>query len=68
MSSNDYLKQYLQYLENTGHADDGLPITQFDEDWEPIGPELRRDMLKLRWTAESSGKVFLTLTGREHLP
>jgi hypothetical protein len=62
---SDYLKQYVQYIINTGMADTGLPQTMFDEDWEPIGPRLRRDLLGQRWCAESSGKIFVTLTGYE---
>lgn len=64
---SEYLKQYLQYLDNTGHADDGLPIAAFDDDWEPVGPMVRRDLLGKRWTAETGGKIFLTLLGRAEL-
>lgn len=39
---NDYLKRALEYIHNTG----GAPtVAMFDEDHEPIGPELRRDLL-----------------------
>jgi hypothetical protein len=64
---SDYLKEYVQYIINTGMANAGLLQSQFDEDWEPIGPQLRRDLLKQRWTAESRGKVFVTLAGYEAL-
>jgi len=35
--------RYISYIKNTG----GSPrVKQFDDDWEPIGPVVRRDMLR----------------------
>jgi hypothetical protein len=48
-------QKYLDYIKNTG----GSPtINNFDEDWEPIGPMVRRDMLKAGLiTATESGRL-----------
>lgn len=37
------LKQYVQYIRNTAQ----VPLRKdwFDDDWEPIGPMVRRDMM-----------------------
>ena len=38
---NERFQKYLDYIDNTG----GHPtIAEFDEDWEPIGPMVRRDL------------------------
>lgn len=34
-------QKYLDYIRNTG----GVSTDQFDEDWEPIGPMVRRDLV-----------------------
>lgn len=33
--------RYINYMKNVGGK---IKIDYFDEDWEPIGPELRRNM------------------------
>jgi phage terminase large subunit GpA-like protein len=38
-----HLQKYLEYIRNTGR--DPLPIAQFDEDWEPIGKQVREELL-----------------------
>lgn len=51
-----HLKQYIDYINNTG----GSPtIAQFDEDWEPIGPTLRADMIKYKMITERDGKLYV---------
>ena len=37
-------KQYIEYINNTGQVP--LATAAFDEDWEPIGPRVRADMVK----------------------
>lgn len=38
---NDYYQKFIEYIRNTG----GKPtIEMFDEDWEPIGQQVRNDM------------------------
>ena len=61
----DYLKQYLQYIENTGR--NPLLTKWFDDDWEPIGPVLRRDLVKADWIAEKDDGLSLTDEGRKIL-
>jgi len=36
-------QQYIDYINNTGR--EPLPTHMFDEDWEPIGPLIRSDMV-----------------------
>lgn len=51
---------YIEYIKNTG----GEPLIKFfDDDWEPIGPMVRRDMLLADVTRECDGKVFLMPDG-----
>ena len=43
MPDKHFFDKYLEYIDNTG----GEPtIEQFDEDWEPIGPIVRMDMIE----------------------
>jgi len=47
-------QKYLDYIKNTG----GSPkISEFDEDWEPIGPLLRKDMAKAGLITEVDGRL-----------
>lgn len=47
-------QKYLEYIKNTG----GSPsITQFDDDWEPIGPRVREDMKRLGLVFEVDGRL-----------
>lgn len=40
---NNYLQQYCQYIWNAGEGRVGTK--QFDEDWEPIGYQVRNDLM-----------------------
>jgi len=48
--------KYLEYIENVGQ-----PCTpeMFDEDWEPIGPTVRDEMVKLHLIEIEGG--FITI-------
>jgi len=49
-------KKYIDYIKNTG----GNPlISEFDEDWEPIGEIVRRDMKKANLIQEIDGRIHL---------
>jgi hypothetical protein len=37
-----YLVQYLKYVQNTGG---NVTVAGFDDDWEPIGPRLREELM-----------------------
>lgn len=39
------LKQYVDYIRNTGQKP--LSTAAFDDDWDPIGPLLRKEMTAL---------------------
>lgn len=56
-----HLKQYLQYIVNTG----GVTAEQFDDDWAPIGPQLRADMAKYGLVVRdiTDNKMMLTPRG-----
>jgi hypothetical protein len=55
------MEQYLKYVANTnGHA----TVANFDEDWEPIGPQLRRDLMPRYFIENAGGKIVLTDEGR----
>lgn len=56
---SDYYLRYLDYVVNTG----GCTTDQFDEDWEPIGPQLRADLMP-RYIEMADGKMVLTQAGR----
>ena len=52
-----HLKQYVDYIKNTGRVP--LAIADFDEDWEPIGPTIRRDMVRAGLIEEWEGGLVL---------
>lgn len=54
MSVPEHLQKYVQYIQNTGH--DPLPVAYFDEDWEPIGPNVR-------WHMERAGLITISTDG-----
>lgn len=50
-------EKYIQYIKNTGHVP--LPIEFFDDDWEPIGPQVRRRMVAEGSIVERDGGIYL---------
>jgi hypothetical protein len=61
-SSTDHrLKEYVEYVRNTGQRP--LATAAFDEDWEPVGPSVRRDMLAAGLIEEALGALMLTDKG-----
>lgn len=56
-----HLKQYAQYVRNTGQRP--LACAAFDDDWEPIGPMVRREMLAAGLIEEWDGGLMLTEKG-----
>jgi hypothetical protein len=57
-----HLKQYLQYIRNTG----GVTPAQFDDDWEPIGPRLREEIVpRFASPKDGSGRLSLTQEGEQ---
>lgn len=52
-----HLDKYVQYIRNTGRI--GLRVSMFDDDWEPIGPQVRRDLVEAKMITQSGGKIYL---------
>lgn len=50
-------EKYIDYIKNTGLVP--LPIRFFDEDWEPIGPSVRRRMVEEGSIQEKDGMIYL---------
>jgi len=57
-------KKYLQYIVNTGG---NVTVAGFDDDWEPIGPMVRRDLMPTYIVELANGKLALTDAGRAAL-
>lgn len=53
--------QYCQYVRNTGRVI--LAAADFDDDWAPIGPSLRRDMEAAGLIAQEHDALYLTDLG-----
>lgn len=51
------LRRYVEYIDNTGQRP--LACSAFDEDWEPIGPQIRRDMIEAGLIEEYDGWLML---------
>ncbi len=64
MAIAKHLIQYLQYVQNTGG---NATVAGFDDDWEPIGPTLRKDLMPTYIFEKSDGKLALTEAGRAEL-
>lgn len=64
MSIRKDLIQYLQYVQNTGG---NATVAQFDDDWEPIGPMLRGELMPTYITEMPDGKLALTEAGKAAL-
>ncbi|HEX2556714.1 MAG TPA: hypothetical protein VHK86_00190 [Nitrososphaera sp.] len=58
------LIQYLQYVKNTGG---NANINQFDDDWEPIGPMLRAELIPTYIVEGPDRNLVLTEKGKEEL-
>ena len=54
---DDRFLKYYKYIKNTG----GSPLIEcFDEDWEPIGPMVRSDMIEAGLVYEKDGRIFIS--------
>ena len=56
------LKQYLDYVVNTGG---NASVAAFDDDWEPIGPMVRKELMPRYMVVGPNGKLALTDEGVE---
>ncbi len=57
MAAPEYLQKYVAYIKNTGRVP--LLTAWFDEDWEPIGPTVRAEMVKHGLIEETSEGILL---------
>ena len=51
----DHLGKYVKYLENLKGV---ARISEFDEDWEPIGPSVRSQLIEAGIAEEIDGKLI----------
>jgi hypothetical protein len=58
---NDNIRNACQYISNTGES---VTAAQFDDDNDPIGPLLRRDIMP-KYVTEVGGILKLTDEGRK---
>lgn len=61
---SEHQKQYLQYVVNAGG---NATVATLDDDFEPIGPMIRRDLMPTFMVEQDDGKLALTDAGREAL-
>ncbi len=52
VADNPYYKKYLEAIRYNP------TVAQFDDDWEPIGPKVRADLLTAGLIEEREGKLF----------
>ena len=62
---HDPSRRYVEYIRNTGRTP--LPIPIFDEDWDPAGPMIRKQLVARKLIDEWGGGIMLTETAREAL-
>lgn len=60
-----HLVQYLQYVANTGG---NATVATLDDDFDPIGPMIRRDIMPTFVVETPDGKLALSDAGRAALP
>ena len=58
--------KYIDYINNTGR--EPLPVEMFDEDWEPVGPMVRRDLIAADIIQERAGGIYLRPDLRREKP
>lgn len=52
-----HLNKYVDYINNTGL--EPLPVRAFDEDWEPVGPRVREQMVKADMVQVREDGIYL---------
>jgi hypothetical protein len=63
----DHLQKYVQYIWNAGEGT--VSTANFDEDWEPIGSEVRNDLMREGLATQDAStdpnrRIHLTDAGR----
>lgn len=49
-----HLSKYVQYIRNVGRP---VKFEEFDDDWEPIGPMIRKDLVAAGFCVEEDGCI-----------
>lgn len=55
MADQDKFLKYINYIELSKN----LTVAEFDTDWLPIGPRVRKEMIKRGIIVQSRGKISL---------
>jgi predicted ThiF/HesA family dinucleotide-utilizing enzyme len=54
---SEHLQKYVQYIKNTAHVP--LRTDWFDDDWEPVGPMVREQLVKANLITVSDDGIRL---------
>lgn len=65
-NSGTHLKGYVEYIRNTARVP--LPVELFDDDWEPIGPLVRAEMIAAGLVECTPSGLTLTERGAAMMP
>lgn len=58
-----HLQKYAAYVRNASGVAGAIATSAFDEDWEPIGPKVRGQLLEAGLTLEEDEYMILTSQG-----
>ena len=58
----DYYDRYIKYIKGCGYC----KIQDFDEDWDPVGPQIRSELVNMGRAIEKHGTI--TLNNRYEAP
>ncbi len=54
----EHLRKYVDYINNTRLKP--LPTATFDDDWSPVGPDVRSQLYKKAWIVyDKTGGIWL---------
>jgi hypothetical protein len=56
--SDEHLRKYVEYIRNTGR--EPLAVELFDDDWEPIGPRVRAELVRAGLVTQSADGLLRT--------
>lgn len=57
MPTEQVHKKYIDYINNTNNFP--LKIEHFDDDWDPVGPMVRKNMVRDDLIQERQGYIYL---------
>ena len=68
VEGDEKYKKYLDYISNAKDAKGGVLIKIFDEDWEPIGARVRKEMVNADLIFDDGLRVYRQYRPREIKP